>query len=214
MDVLSCGNTDSKTILIQPVDSHSIGSLDDEFNMIRDMSHVDLCLKAVIVDNWFSDLSPWKNPPVFGNDAFGDGAKDTLEYILSLCGDKNAIYLIGGYSLAGLFSLWAAHKTGIFTGVAAASPSVWFPGFIDFINENTINCDCVYLSLGDKEGRTKNRIMSTVDNCISSARETFSDSVKHCTLEYNPGNHFTDVTKRSAKAFAWVLERIRATITP
>ncbi len=214
MDVLSFGNPDSKTILIQPVDLRSIRSLDAQINMIRELSDVDLCLKAVVVDDWFYDLSPWNNPPVFGNDAFGDGAKDTLEYILSLCVDENAIYLIGGYSLAGLFSLWAAHKTDIFTGVAAASPSVWFPGFIDFINENTINCDCVYLSLGDKEGRTKNRIMSTVDECISSARETFSHTVKHCVLEYNPGNHFTDEAKRCAKAFAWILDRSQEAVIP
>ena len=40
--------------------------------------------------------------------------------------------ILGGYSLAGLFALWAATQTNALYGVAAASPSVWFPGWPEY----------------------------------------------------------------------------------
>ena len=60
---------------------------------------------------------------MFGNEDFGDGAVRTLEQILTLCRQKQDI-LYQRYSLAGLFSLWAAYQTDVFSGIAAASPSV------------------------------------------------------------------------------------------
>ena len=68
-----------------------------------------------------------------GKDVFGVGVVRTLEQCLILCTDKSRTYYIGGYSLAGLFSLWAAYQTDVFSGFAAASPSVWFPGFIEYM---------------------------------------------------------------------------------
>ena len=92
---------------------------------------------------------------MFGNEDFGDGAVRTLEQILTLCTDKSRTYYIGGYSLAGLFSLWAAYQTDVFSGIAAASPSVWFPGFIEYMKEHEIKSETVYLSLGDREEKTR-----------------------------------------------------------
>ena len=68
--------------------------------------------------------------------------------------DKNKKYYLGGYSLAGLFSLWACCQSGKFAGIAAASPSVWFPGFLTYLEENEVKSPCIYLSLGDKEEKT------------------------------------------------------------
>ena len=73
-----------------------------------------------------------------------------LGKLLELCDDKSKTYYIGGYSLAGLFALWTAYQTDIFKGVAA-SPSVWFPGFAEYMKKNEIKTDTVYLSLGDGE---------------------------------------------------------------
>jgi hypothetical protein len=42
-----------------------------------------------------------------------------------------------------------------FAGIAAASPSMWFPGFVDYMKNNAIQCTNVYLSLGDREENTK-----------------------------------------------------------
>ena len=124
---------------------------------------------------------------------------------MKICDEQNKTYIIGGYSLAGLFALWAAYQTDAFKGVAAASPSVWFPGFVEYMKENSIRADSVYLSLGDKEEKTRNPVMSTVGDRI---RETYG-LLKECgintILEWNQGNHFKDADIRTARAFAWVL---------
>ncbi len=205
MKVYEAGNPEAKTVLIQPIDEQSLSTIDKQIAGIRQMTENDFCFKAIIVDNWFSDLSPWKSPAVFGKDAFGDGAGNTLEYILDLCNDGSRTYYIGGYSLAALFSLWAVYQTDIFAGVAAASPSMWFPGFVDYMKEHDIKCKRVYLSLGDKEGKTKNKVMATVDDCIMAAQKILTERDTDCIFEWNPGNHFTDVGKRCARAFSRLL---------
>ena len=110
---------------------------------------------AVKVDDWNLDLSPWRSPAVFGKEDFGGGAASLLEEILRLCSDESKTYYLGGYSLAGLFSLWASYQTDRFAGIAAASPSVWFPGFLPYMKEHENQSRAVYLSLGDKEEKTK-----------------------------------------------------------
>jgi predicted alpha/beta superfamily hydrolase len=115
-------------------------------------------------------------------------------------------YYIGGYSLAGLFALWAAYRTDVFKGVAAASPSMWFPGFADYMNENEIKTGAVYLSLGDKEEKARNPVMATVGDRIREAHAMLSGHGVKCTLEWNEGNHFKDTDIRTAKAFSWLIK--------
>ena len=75
---------------------------------------------------------------MFGNDAFGDGAGETLSGVLTELNNPGKKYYLGGYSLAGLFALWAAYQTDVFSDVAAASPSMWFPGFTGYMEEHHI----------------------------------------------------------------------------
>ncbi len=205
MEIIIFGQADSSNVLIQPVDDHDLSYIEKEAELIKEAVGDDWCLTAVKVDNWNDDLSPWNAPAVFGNDDFGGRAVDTLQEILKLTGDAKKTYYIGGYSLAGLFSLWAAYNTDIFVGVAAASPSVWFPEFTSYMESNRIGCNSVYLSLGDKEEKTKNHVMRTVGDCIRSAYELLSKEGIDCILEWNNGNHFKDADIRTAKAFAWIL---------
>lgn len=130
---------------------------------------------------------------------------NTLNEILSYCKDRSRRYVIGGYSLAGLFSLWAAYQTDIFSGVAAASPSIWFPGFKEYMEENPIRSSTVYLSLGDKEEKTRNSVMAKVGERIRDAYENLQESGVNCVLEWNAGNHFKDAEVRTAKGFSWVV---------
>ena len=197
---------DANTVLIQLTGDHELSVLENEVEEIRKRTSIDFRFIAAKVDDWNYELSPWKAPAVFGNEDFGDGAARTLAQILTLCTDKSKTYYIGGYSLAGLFSLWAAYQTDIFSGVAAASPSVWFPGFIDYMKEHEIKSETVYLSLGDREEKTRNPVMSQVGNCIRMGHELLKERGINCTLEWNRGNHFREPDIRTAKAFAWVME--------
>ena len=197
------GNHNSANILIQPVDDHDMAVIDSELAQIKAVME-DFCLIAIKVDNWNNDLSPWKAPPVFGNEAFGGGAGMFLDKILELTKDKNKKYYIGGYSLAGLFALWAAYQTDAFIGVGAASPSIWFPGFTEYMRDNKIHTDRVYLSLGNREERTKNPVMATVGDRSREAKEILTERGISCLLEWNEGNHFKEPDLRTAKAFAWL----------
>ena len=197
------GNPDASVVMIQMADDHDLEFIESVVREIQKLTEVDFCLIAIKVQNWNLDLSPWKAPAVFGKEGFGGGADKTLEEVLKYCSDRDKTYIIGGYSLAGLFALWAAYQTDVFAAVAAASPSIWFPGFVDFMKENEIHSKAVYLSLGDKEEKARNPVMATVGACIREASDILKEKGIKTILEWNQGNHFKDADLRTAKAFAW-----------
>ena len=193
-------------LFIQPVDTHDTELLDAEIEAMRNCA-LPFALAAFAVKDWNRELSPWAAPPVFGKVPFGGTAEETLSFVLACLLPELRVQLgadmkvcVGGYSLAGLFALWAATETNAFSGVAAASPSVWFPGWMDYVKANPIQAKSVYLSLGDKEEQAKNPVMATVGDCI---REQYAllQADHSVTLEWNPGNHFQDSEKRTARAF-------------
>jgi hypothetical protein len=205
MDFYEIGNMAAKIVLVQPVDARDTDSAENEATKIREITGKDFCLAAFPVQDWNKELSPWKAPAVFGKEDFGEGAGDTLREILKYCVDPAKTYYIGGYSLAGLFALWAVHQTDIFAGVAAVSPSVWFPEFDTYLKDHEIRCGNVYLSLGDKEERTKNPVMAEVGNRIRWAQDLFRSRGVSSVLEWNEGNHFKEPDLRMAKGFAHFL---------
>jgi putative 30S ribosomal protein S12 len=207
----------AKYLLIQPVDGHDIEVLDNEVAKIQDNIDKQFSLIAFKIEDWNSELSPWEAPPAFGNKSFGSGAKDTLEFIESRFIptvkekynlDNDIKFILGGYSLAGLFSLWSAYKSNIFSGIAAASPSVWFNGWEGFMNNNTPLSNTIYLSLGDTEEKTKNKVMSAVGDNIRKQEELLKNDKIKTILEWNKGGHFSNSDIRVAKAFIWCIENL------
>lgn len=132
-------------------------------------------LLAINVSDWNSALSPWNAPAVFkGEGDFGCGADEYVsehvnEIVPSACAEyglkPRAIY-IAGYSMAGLFALYSLYKTDLFAGCASCSGSLWFPGFYEFASEHELasSPSKIYLSLGDREAKTKNPVMATVED--------------------------------------------------
>ena len=182
------GNSHSTITLLQMVGDHDLPGIENEIREIHRLTDQEFAFVAVKVENW--------------------NHENTLEEVLQLCTDNDRKYCIGGYSMAGLFALWAAMQTDRFKGVAATSPSVWFPGFLEDMKSRRVGSDCIYLSLGDKEEKTRNPVMAQVGNCI---RETFTwlkEEGIPCTLEWNHGGHFKEPDMRTARAFAWVLEEL------
>lgn len=100
---------------------------------------------------------------MFGQEKFGGQAAAFLERIetvllpkLFLEHGKDGItadlpVLLGGYSLAGLFALWAVYQSERFCGVAAVSPSVWFPNWMAYVKTHIPHVKKAYFSLGDRE---------------------------------------------------------------
>lgn len=205
MDIYEYGSSLASIVLIQMVGEHDLPGVEREITEIRRLTDMDFQFIAVKVNNWSQDLSPWNAAAVFGKEEFGNGAKDTLEVLMKLCTDTNKCYYIGGYSMAGLFALWAASQTNRFAGIAAASPSIWFPGFLKYLKRQKVQSNCIYLSLGDKEEKTRNSVMAQVGDCIRQAYAWLNEEGIRCTLEWNPGGHFKEPDLRAARAFAWVM---------
>ena len=214
------GGAGAKYLLIQPVDSRSSPETEAEASLIRDNVEASFLLAPVRVASWNGDLSPWSAPPVFGKEEFGDGARETLRRIREevISGAKRAYGLpdgvkiiLGGYSLAGLFALWCGHETGLFHGIAAASPSVWFPGFWAYAAQHPMQAEAVYLSLGDREERARSPVMRQVGDCVRALNAQYKETPNVVSfLEWNEGNHFRDAALRTAKAFAWTVHALDA----
>ena len=158
-------------IIIQPVDDHDLQGLDEEVTWLSNHSTVTFTLVAFRIENWNTELSPWKAPAVFGREDFGEGASKTLCYVLDelVPKFKGNRYCLGGYSLAGLFALWTSYQTDKFDGIVAASPSVWFPKWIEYATDNKPFAKSIYLSQGDKEEKAKNPVMAQVGNKVGRA---------------------------------------------
>ena len=143
-------------------------------------------------------------------------AEETLAYIedvLLPCirrayGDMPCV--LAGYSLGGLFALWAAYRTESFDGICAVSPSLWVRGW-DAYAEGRVACaDAVYLSLGDKEERARNVRMAAVGDCVrrQASRLTRQLAEGKTVFEWNRGGHFDDEPGRMARGLAWTAERV------
>ena len=129
-------------------------------------------LVSVGVDLWEENFSPWCAPRVFAKGPnFGDGAQKTLDTLInqvvpwaeSELSAPPAYRVLVGYSLAGLFSLWAGvtqadvTQAGVsqpgapqqvargcqpdntpaatFQRIGAVSGSFWFPGLLDYVDQ-------------------------------------------------------------------------------
>jgi predicted alpha/beta superfamily hydrolase len=116
-------------------------------------------------------------------------------------------YYLCGYSLAGLFALWGGYQTGVFAGVAGVSPSVWYPGWREYAAAHQVKTGSVYLSLGQKEEKTRNKVMAFVGDAIREQYALLQWRGIESVLEWNPGNHFVDSDVRMAKGLAWLAGR-------
>ena len=192
------GKAHAEYLLLQMTGEHELQSMDSEVAAIAQSAHHFL-FAAVPVANWNDALSPWEAPAVRGKQGFGGKAADTLRFLTEqviptlkwqLDLPENVKIILGGYSLAGLFALWASTQTDLFYGVAAASPSVWFPGWMEFEQQCPIQAQRVYLSLGDKEEHTKNTVMAAVGDNIRALHSRLAECGADCTLEWNSGGHF------------------------
>ena len=204
-------------LLLQMTGEHELQSMDGEVAAIAQSAHHFL-FAAIPVESWNDALSPWEAPAVWGKESFGGDAADTLHFLTEqviptlkqrFALPENVRIILGGYSMAGLFALWASTQTNLFYGVAAASPSVWFPGWMEFERQRPIQAQRIYLSLGDKEERTKNTIMAAVGDNIRTLHSQLIARGADCTLEWNSGGHFKDADLRTARAFQWVMEESR-----
>ncbi len=197
-------------------------------------------LVNVGVDLWEENFSPWCAPRVFAKGPnFGNGAQKTLDTLIdqvipwaeSELSEPPAYRVLVGYSLAGLFSLWAGvsqqvtcgcqpgtatgapaapQPVATFQRIGAVSGSFWFPGLLDYVdqqlNGGAVGLTHAYLSLGDREARTPNpQIMHVRENAELLASKLQNAGITS-TFELNRGNHFQNVEGRMQKALDWLVK--------
>lgn len=165
---------------------------------------------------WDHDLSPWEAPPLSPSGTpFTGGAGEFLrlltEEIVPAVEDrlpeKPTVRGLAGYSLAGLFALYTAYQTDLFTRIASISGSLWFPDFLEYALSHKLKAkpSHLFLSLGDRDARTRNPIMRTVQENTERLSAHFQEQDLHTTFELNPGNHFQHADERTAAGIRWVL---------
>ena len=155
--------------------------------------------------DWNRDLSPWPAPPAFpkGEAFAGEGGRLLAALTGRLLPEAEAALPAGipkgiaGYSLAGLFALWAAAETGAFSRAASMGGSLWCPGAENIAGKLAARRpERVYLSLGEKEERTRNPALQPVGERTRVLARTLEEAGIPVTLRFHPGGHFQDVGER------------------
>lgn len=175
----------------------------------------NLTLAAISGLNWNHDLSPWPTPSI-RNNKYGFGGADkyiselTDSILPEICAklhEGSEFTAIAGYSLAGLFALYAAYKTDVFSRIASVSGSLWFPGFTGFAQSHDFakTPDCIYLSLGDTEAKTRDKNLAPVQKNTEFLADFYKSRGIPTIFELNPGNHFKDEILRISKGIKMVL---------
>ena len=162
--------------------------------------------------SWNDDLSPWPFTPGKGS-AFGGQADSFLEdleqalipAVLPYLPSTPTSYAIAGYSLAGLFAMYAAFRTRIFRYCMSVSGSLWYPGFREYAGKaHECSAELAYLSLGNHEGDRGSALMRTVGKETGMICSILREIGVETVYEINPGGHFTDPPGRIAKAIACI----------
>ena len=175
----------------------------------------DFTLVTVSGLNWEAELSPWAAGNLFKySEMFTGGADAYLQFLTQQVlpqaeADLNGILWRGlsGYSLAGLFTVYALYKTDLFSRAASMSGSLWYPGFKDFALQSAIckTPQYLYFSLGDKEARARNQYLKTVQQCTEELAAHYRSLGINTFYELNPGGHYRNIISRSAAGIKWLL---------
>ena len=185
------------------------GEAERVYALLSQSTSAPFRLLAFQVEDWNRDLSPWPAPPVFRDQAFAGQAAQTLAWLKQNIDPSVPRRCIGGYSLAGLFSLWAFYETNLFTGAASCSGSLWFPGWMDYAQSKSApQGSALYLSLGEKEPQTRNSQMSQVGLCTQQQFALAQSQGLNTAFRWHPGGHFQDPEARMAAGFQWLLDQL------
>lgn len=193
------------------------GSTGDLAGACRSAGCKDFDLVAITCEDWDGDLSPWPSGPVFrGGGSFRGGADGYAEALTDAIVPfaegslGTGPRVIAGYSMGGLFAIYAPYVTDAFDACVSASGSLWYPGFEGFVTgrEPVRQPRAVYVSIGDRESRTRNPVLSTVEDVSRRISAHFASTGTETVFETNPGNHFRDADARLAKGISWALARI------
>ena len=205
-----------RCLVLTTLGAHERRDFETLAQMTTKHTSVPFVLAAFTISDWETELAPWADPALSQRPEVGTQAGATLDFVANaLLPELQGLYgtlpvILGGYSLAGLFVLWAAYQQPLFAAVAAASPSVWIRDWMPFVQSRTLLTPDVYLSLGVKEEKTRNSALAWVGDNIRAYHDLLTHSLgeEHTALVWHNGGHFTECTLRLAQAITWCINRI------
>lgn len=163
--------------------------------------------------DWNRDLTPWPAKAVFrGQPDFSGGAdahlKRLTEQVVPMVERvlEPRCRMLVGYSLAGLFAVYAALKSEMFPMAASASGSMWYPGLEAFVEQSGRVPDCVYFSVGEREKLGRNAAFHSIEECTRRVCSLLESRGARTTFELKPGGHFDDPAGRVRRAVEWLSE--------
>ena len=214
MNVFSTQNPVNAPVFIWGLDMSHGETAESLFDEVKALTNNDFSLAVFDVTDWNAQFSPWTAPAVFGKDSFSGKGNDTLRFLedevlpeIKSKFPKSEVFLTG-YSLAGLFSLWALYETDKFNGAVCCSSSLWFDKWDEYASLHRIKSpSTIYMSLGDREEKTKNKVMSIVGDRTRRQAEILKEdpNVEKLYFEWNEGGHFVEPLKRVAKGITRIL---------
>ncbi len=188
------------------------------FQYLQNFKCPDFTLIEISNLKWNSDMVPWNAPSVFESSGpLSGGADEYIKVLIEKIVPKAEKIIKGiplwnglaGYSLAGLFAVYAVYKTDMFSRTASVSGSLWFPGIKEYIfsNDMKIKPKSMYFSIGDKECRTRNRFLKCVQQNTEDIEQFYKDKGIDTVFQLNPGSHYKNAVERSAAGIMWLLSR-------
>jgi len=164
--------------------------------------------------DWSSDLTPWPAASIFREQPdFGGGGEAYLkqlteEIVLKTEAEHGLAPCerwIGGYSLAGMFALWAALWSPLFSGVMSASGSLWYDGFVPYVRRSDRVPEIVCCSLGDRERHGRNKAFSSIEDCTRKVVEILASKGAKVDFAMEAGGHFDDPEGRMERGIRRML---------
>jgi len=184
---------------------------------LKRMECPDFSLVVISNLQWDHDMSPWDIPPILPGDTPCTGGADAyLNLLINEIIPKAEEKLSGitwrgiaGYSLAGLFAIYSMYHTDVFSRIASMSGSLWFPEFKEYVMSHELKKrpKHLYFSLGDKESKTRNPYLKSVQTNTRELVDYYRKQQIDTNFILNSGSHFTEPIKRSAMGIKWLLSR-------
>ena len=164
--------------------------------------------------DWDADYTPWPSDELNGRhmaghaDALLDETQGPLLEAARVRLGGVAQTGVLGYSLGGLFALYAASREGApFDCAASVSGALWYEGFVDYAAQAAFpKLTRAYVSLGLKEAKTSRGPMGRGKAAAEAVHSLLAVRLgpENAAFEWNNGNHFFEVPQRVAKAIEYL----------
>ena len=162
---------------------------------------------SVPVDDWGAKLTPWPAPALYrGETDYAGEAGQTLAWLTAdvvpqaerETGLAPSTRAIAGYSLAGLFSLYAFLHDDSWAAVGCLSGSLWYEDWLDHVEglEFSTAGRYAFLSLGSKERRAPRPQLKQVQDRTEACIELMRSRGLETDFVLNPGGHLTGINLR------------------